>query len=377
MRGGEGAEIVYPLRTSSTLPSMILDEIGNQGQIKRKIYQRVLPEDPSKDYYYIMRETPNTTALLIEYGFIDNVNDQKKLQNNLLDYVEGVVKAVSNYIGINYILPGEENSNENVYIVKSGDTLYQIAKKYDITVNDLKNINNLVNDNLFIGQSLKIPSNKEEIEKKFNEYIVKSGDTLYQIAKNYNISVNDLIEYNELSTTILQPGQVIQIPIIKASDIIYTVKKGDTLYSIALNYNITPDEIKKLNNLTSNTLSIGQELYIPEGTIIEEINYVVYQVLPGDTLYSIAKKYNVSEEEIKEYNNLNSNLLTINQILQIPVSEVVSENIIYTVKKGDTLYQIANNYGLTVSEIMNLNNLNTTLLNVGDILLIPNKLSDY
>lgn len=377
MRGGEGAEIVYPLRTSSTLPSMILDEIGNQGQIKRKIYQRVLPEDPSKDYYYIMRETPNTTALLIEYGFIDNVNDQKKLQNNLLDYVEGVVKAVSNYIGINYILPGEENSNENVYIVKSGDTLYQIAKKYDITVNDLKNINNLVNDNLFIGQSLKIPSNKEEIEKKFNEYIVKSGDTLYQIAKNYNISVNDLIKYNELSTTILQPGQVIQIPIIKASDIIYTVKKGDTLYSIALNYNITPDEIKKLNNLTSNTLSIGQELYIPEGTIIEEINYVVYQVLPGDTLYSIAKKYNVSEEEIKEYNNLNSNLLTINQILQIPVSEVVSENIIYTVKKGDTLYQIANNYGLTVSEIMNLNNLNTTLLNVGDILLIPNKLSDY
>ena len=95
--GGEGAEVVYPLRTDATLPSMILDAIGDKGQIKRKYYQRVLPEDPSKDYYYIMRETPNTTALLIEYGFIDNPKDQQKLQNNLLDYVEGVVEAVANY----------------------------------------------------------------------------------------------------------------------------------------------------------------------------------------------------------------------------------------------------------------------------------------
>ena len=105
--GGEGAEIVYPLRTSSVLPRAILDEIGARGQIKRKIYQRVLPENPSKDYYYIMRETPNTTALLIEYGFIDNARDQTKLQNNLLDYVEGVVKAVSEYIGIPYTAQAE------------------------------------------------------------------------------------------------------------------------------------------------------------------------------------------------------------------------------------------------------------------------------
>ena len=62
--GGEGAEVVYPLRTSSILPKMILDEIGAKGQVKRKIYQRTLPENPSKDYYYIMRDTPNITTLL-------------------------------------------------------------------------------------------------------------------------------------------------------------------------------------------------------------------------------------------------------------------------------------------------------------------------
>ena len=136
---------------------MILDEIGRRGQIKRKIYQRVLPEDPTKDYYYIMRETPNTTALLIEYGFIDNPNDQRKLENNILDYAEGVVEAVSNYIGINYIPPGGNSSNRgNFYTVKRGDTLYSIASRFNTTVNALKSLNNLTSNNLSIGQILQI-----------------------------------------------------------------------------------------------------------------------------------------------------------------------------------------------------------------------------
>ena len=78
---------------------MALDNIGEQGQIKRSIYQRVLPENPSKDYYYIIRETGNTEPLLVEYGFIDNKNDIEKLTNNLEDYVEGVVKAIAYYTG--------------------------------------------------------------------------------------------------------------------------------------------------------------------------------------------------------------------------------------------------------------------------------------
>ena len=98
---------------------------------------------------------------------------------------------------------------------------------------------------------------------------------------------------------------------------------------------------------------------------------------PGDTLYSIAKKYNTTPEAIKNYNNLTSNLLTINQVLQIPVEGVSTENVIYTVKKGDSLYQIANNFGVSVAEIMNLNNLTSTLLSVGQTLLIPTRILDY
>ena len=376
--GGEGAEVVYPLRTSGTLPSMILDEIGNRGQIKRKYYQRVLPENPSKDYYYIMRETPNTEALLIEYGFIDNPRDQVKLQNYLLDYAEGVVKAVSNYIGINYTQPGGiVPSTDGLYTVKKGDTLYSIAREYNTSVLELKNLNGLISNDLSIGQTLKVPVLEVPDNIKQDEYIVKSGDTLSKIAKQFNISVNDLISYNNLPTTVLSIGQVLRIPTIEPSNLIYTVKSKDTLYKIASTYETTIDAIKQLNNLTSYTLSIGQELYIPEGTTIEETDYVVYQVIPGDTLYKIAKQYNTTPNAIKSYNKLEGDILTIGQILQIPVQEEQTENIIYTVKKGDTLYKIANIYGVTVLDIMSLNNMSSTLLNVGDTLIIPNKIGDF
>lgn len=376
--GGEGAEVVYPLRASSALPSMILDEIGNRGQIKRKYYQRVLPEDPSKDYYYIMRETPNTTALLIEYGFIDNPNDQRKLQNNLLDYVEGVVEAVSNYIGINYVPPGGVvPDTDGLYTVKRGDTLYSIARQYNTTVDNLKSLNRLTSNTLSIGQTLIVPTLEVIEPEPTDSYTVQSGDTLYSIANQFNVSVSDLISYNNLPTTILRVGQTLQIPSPVSSNIIYTVQSGDTLYKIANTYGVTVDGIKQINNLTSNTLSIGQQLFIPKGVVVEETDYIVYEVNPGDTLYAIANRFNTTPQAILEYNNLTSDLLTIGQVLQIPTQEVSQENTVYTVRPGDTLYRIANNYGVTVMDIMNLNNLNSTLVNVGEVLLIPSQTNDF
>lgn len=376
--GGEGAEVVYPLRTSSTLPSMILDEIGNRGQIKRKYYQRVLPEDSSKDYYYIMRETPNTTALLIEYGFIDNPNDQRKLQNNLLDYAEGVVEAVSNYIGINYVPPGGIVSDtDGLYTVKRGDTLYSIARQYNTTVDNLKSINRLTNNTLTIGQTLIVPTLEVIEPEPTDSYTVQSGDTLYSIANQFNVSVSDLISYNNLPTTILRVGQTLQIPSPASSNIVYTVQPGDTLYKIANTYGVTVDGIKQINNLSSNTLSIGQQLFIPKGVVVEETDYVVYEVNSGDTLYAIANRFNTTPQAIREYNNLTSDLLTIGQVLQIPTQEVSQENTAYMVKPGDTLYRIASNYGVTVMDIMNLNNLNSTLINVGEVLLIPSQTNDF
>ena len=360
---------------------MILDAIGDKGQIKRKYYQRVLPENPSKDYYYIMRETPNTTALLIEYGFIDNKKDQVKLQNDLLDYVEGVVEAVSNYIGVPYKKPGTVSPTPspapgNTYIVKKGDSLYKIANLYNTTVDTLKSLNNLTSNNLSIGQTLILPKEEEQPTNQ-DEYIVERGDSLYSIANKLGTTVNELIEYNNLPTTILTIGQILKIPKKTPSTILYTVKRGDTLYKIANAYSVSVNSIKQLNNLTTNTLSIGQQLYIPEGNTITETDYVVYKVEPGDTLYKIAALYKTTPEAIKEYNNLTSNILSINQVLQIPTDETIKESNVYTVRKGDTLYKIANNYEVSVKEIMNLNNLDNTLLKEGDTLLIPKQITDF
>lgn len=84
---------------------------------------------------------------------------------------------------------------------------------------------------------------------------------MYSIARKYNVTVNDLMKYNYLTSNLLSIGQQIRIPTSGTSNT-YTVKSGDSLYSIAKKYNTTVDRLKSKNNLTSNLLSIGQVLYV-------------------------------------------------------------------------------------------------------------------
>ena len=170
-----------------------------------------------------------------------------------------------------------------------------------------------------------------------------------------------------MTTDSLAIGQILKVPT-EGEEVdtnTYTVKSGDTLYGIANKYNTTVDKIKSLNNLTSNTLSIGQVLKIPLQT---STNTSTYTVKSGDTLYGIANKYNTTVDEIKKLNNLTSNTLSIGQELKIPGN---SDYITYTVKSGDTLYSIAREFGTTVSAITSLNNLATTALSIGQKLLLP------
>lgn len=207
-----------------------------------------------------------------------------------------------------------------------------------------------------------------------NTYMVKSGDTLYGIANKYGVTVNQIKKANNLSSNTLRIGQVLTIPTEtenKEDYIIYTVKSGDTLYGIAKSYNITPNELMNYNNLNSSVLSIGQNLKIPFQDIKEEqenIEYIIYTVKPGDSLYSIARTYGISVNDIMSLNNLNSSLLSIGQTLKIPISE--EEVINYIVKSGDTLYSIARKYNTTVDNIKQKNNLKSNTLSIGQTLII-------
>ena len=310
---GSGAEIIYALRNNSNLASSLAENLDDAGLTVSKYYQRRSENDTSKDYYNIQKDTGLIETIIVNYGNINNINEATNIKNEWEDYAEAVVKSLANYTNVPYYKEGE---SQEIYIVKKGDSLWKIANKYNTTVEKLKSANNLKTNTLSVGQKLVIPS----------------------------ISVSP-----EVSDT-------------------YIVQKGDSLWSIANKFNMTVSELKNLNNLTNNLLSIGQVLKIKDSSSNGETTYTVQK---GDSLWVIANKYGITTEELKSYNNLTSNLLSIGQVLKIPQGKTSTENI-YTVKKGDSLWTIANRYNTTVEKIKVLNNLTSNLLSIGQQLKIPN-----
>ena len=229
-------------------------------------------------------------------------------------------------------------------------------------------------------------------------YTVKPGDTLYGISNQYGVSVTELAELNGIKGSSLGVGTVLKIPVNSGTNpnnmFMYTVQKGDTLYSIATKYKTTPEKIINLNYLKNNTITPGQvlripEMYTPESEMMVP-NYTNYIVKKGDTPYSIARANNISVDTLIKDNALTNNNLKIGQSLKIriPTEEI---NVIeecygpdytppvdttpvvttYTVVKGDSLYQIAKRFNTTASAIMNLNNLPNTNLSIGQKVKIP------
>lgn len=202
-------------------------------------------------------------------------------------------------------------------------------------------------------------------------YIVKNGDSLWSIASKNDTTVDNIKRLNNLTNNTLQIGQILKLNNEEKEDNlkdknIYTVKKGDSLWLIANKNGVSVDDIKNANNLTSNTLQIGQILIIPDKkTSTKEITYVVKK---GDSLWLIANKYDTTVEKIKSANNLINNTLQIGKILTIPSS---TEFFTYTVKKGDNLWLIAKNYNTTVDNIKKLNNLTNNTLQIGQKLILP------
>ncbi len=307
-----GIEIIYALRNTDKLASTIATNLEDKGYTVSKYYARRLPGNTSQDYYDILRETGKRESLIIDYG---NLSDASFLENNWQELASITAKSLENYLG----------TVGNFYTVQKGDSLYSIATKFGTSVDAIKRANNLGTNMLSIGQKLLIPEITED-----------------------------------------EPS----IPPTSSTGSVYTVKNGDTLYSIAGRYGITVDSLKTANNLTSNNLKIGQKLTIPSSTT-DPTGSTTYTVKSGDTLYGIASKYGVSVEDIKRLNGLSNNLLQIGQKLTIPSGSSSPSTTTYTVKKGDNLYNIAQKYNVSVSSIMNANNLSSTLLQIGQVLKIP------
>ena len=214
--------------------------------------------------------------------------------------------------------------------MQKGDSLWSIANANNTTVDELANLNDLGTNTIYVGQALQIPNTGS------------SGTTTPD------------------------------------TQTIYVVQKGDTLYSIALKYGTTPNAIIRKNNLKNNTLTVGQTLTIPSdvestGDYSDVSNSSTYVVQRGDSLYSIANAYNVSANDLRNINNLTSDILSVGQVLIIPGNSNRNSNAsnLYVVKRGDSLWSIANKFNVSINKIRMLNNLNSDILTIGQTLIIP------
>lgn len=164
-----------------------------------------------------------------------------------------------------YLL-GEEANTVN-YTVKKGDTLYKIAKNYGTSVQIIKTMNGLKSDAIKIGQVLKVPVNTTptpdpkpipEPAPNTSKHTVKKGETLTTIASQYGMPVSELKKINGLKNDFIKVGQVLKVNEVRK----HTVVKGDTVYKIAKKYNVTVDSIRKMNQLKNDNIKIGQVLRI-------------------------------------------------------------------------------------------------------------------
>ena len=288
-----------------------------------------------------------------------------------------------------------------------------------MSIDSLKSLNNLSSNFIYPGQVLKVgqsnnqsntasrPSSTQSTNSgnQSGSYTVKAGDSLWGISHKYGMSIDSLKSLNNLSSNFIYPGQVLKVgqsnnqsntasrPSSTQSTNSgnqsgsYTVKAGDSLWGISHKYGMSIDSLKSLNNLSSNFIYPGQVLKV--GQSGSQSNTVSkpstsqstnsssqsgsYTVKAGDSLWKIATEHGLTIAQLKSLNNLTSNTIYVNQKLTVTMKKSVNDvtpttkapTQSYTVKAGDSLWQIASAHGTTVNRLKALNKLNSDLIYVG------------
>ncbi|MEH7252014.1 LysM peptidoglycan-binding domain-containing protein [Neobacillus niacini] len=276
-----------------------------------------------------------------------------------------IVRAVSTAAFLSTVYAG--SAYASTYTVQKGDSLSKIATKYQTTVSDLKSWNNLSSDLIFVNQSLKVSTVVAPAQPAVNtpvptstttsEYVVKSGDYLGKIAKQFTTTVNELKSLNGLQSDMIYVGQKLKVPgkveettpppvqptppTNSLTTSVYTVVSGDTLGKIGLEFKMTVQELKQLNDLKSDMIYVGQRLNVKEraaGTPptptpptlpvappVEPVKTSEYIVKSGNTLGGISLQYSMTVQELKNLNGLSSDIIYVGQILKVSgnVTEVI------------------------------------------------------
>lgn len=383
----------------------------NVENIKKEIEQNKYIDYQVKDGDTVLGIAFSHGMSASEFCSVNNIEDFNKYQLR-----KGQILKVANTSNISkeevttYNIEKIEEIKEPInnyteYKVKNGDTLYGIAFSHGMTANEFLKLNNIDDPNKYnlkVGETLKIKNNNdsniervenkdvEEIKENINteknnnyiDYKVKNGDTLYGIAFENDMSVNEFLKINNISDPIaykLKVGETLKIQSKIQNKVdssrttkIYKVKRGDTLGAIAINNSMYLDDLLKLNSLKRDyVLKIGDNIKVYDkisvkldSNSIEKSDYIKiesYKVKSGDTLSEIAVAKKMDLVELYSLNGLSDNyVLKAGDVLKVygereKVNKVVVSN--YKVQKGDTLYSIARNNKMELKKLLEINNI--------------------
>jgi membrane-bound lytic murein transglycosylase D len=271
------------------------------------------------------------------------------------------------------------------YKVKKGDNLSEIASKHDVDVTDLKKWNRIKGNNIQLGDNLKIVKTEKvvtTIKKEVKQTLTSKKEA--QIAQTKEIP--QIVEQPKKETVYQETKKTTEVVIPKDGVIqarYYTVEKGETIYAVAKKHNVSTSDIMRWNDLKDNNLKAGSQIILFEKS--DNIEKTVaktnkntfkteeYTIQKGDNLGTIAKKYNTTTEQLKEWNNLSSNNLQVGQTIITSKQEVAQKEKdkkikekIYQVRRGDTLYSICQKFpGITIDELKKWNNIKNEGLKPG------------
>lgn len=217
--------------------------------------------------------------------------------------------------------------------VQPSDTLWGIAQRAGTTVAILKDLNQLSGDSIRIGQVLRLPGGEEaQAQEAVTTVLVKPGDTLYDIALAHGVTVTDLVAFNDLDGYLIHPGMELKLVVgeRQLEPLTITVSAGDSLWSLARNFDTTVAAIALANDIsTSAVIRPGDRLTVPGQYSSSAQDYggavpEIITVQRGDNLWSIARDNNTSVAAIMSANSLTSDRLVAGQSLRILPGSVVA-----------------------------------------------------
>jgi LysM repeat protein len=271
-----------------------------------------------------------------------------------------------------------------LHFVREGETLFSIARAYNTTVNDVFRENPASREGIRPGMILKIPVEKKTVHEQviteqpsddFFYHIVQKQETLYSISRKYGVTVQAIRKLNPETGEYLREGETLKIPRLKESIskfetpekemTVHSIVAGETLFSIARKYNVPTGVIINANpGISPESLTIGQTLLIPQPEPDPDENdkekdkpeqFTEHIVAKGETLYSISRYYGVSIDSMKMHNVGLDFSLYIGQKLKIPVAHQASGFIVYTPDKAERLDRIAEKHRIEPEEITEIN----------------------